>query len=83
MAENNFILREFDELPYYSCRAFEELPGLCHGFSTRHRNSRDRSAQTFNLGHTAGDSAGTVDRNRRRFLSALNLFQTASDQPGV
>jgi YfiH family protein len=76
MAESNFILREFEELPYYSCRAFEELPGLCHGFSIRYRNSRDRSAPPFNLGHTAWDPADRVDENRRRFLSALKLPDT-------
>lgn len=73
MAESNFTLRDFEGLTYYSCYAFEELPGLRHGFSTRHCGGRDRSAHSFNLGHTAWDSAGTVDQNRRRFLSALNL----------
>ena len=76
MAETNFILREFNGLPFYSCRAFEELPGLCHGFSTRH-SSRDRSAHTLNLGYSAGDSVETVDRNRLLFLSALNLSETS------
>jgi YfiH family protein len=73
MAESNFILREFAGLPYYSCRAFEELPGLRHGFSTRHSGIRDGSAQTLNLGYTTGDSTGGIDRNIRLFLSALNL----------
>ena len=73
MAESDFNLREFKGLPFYSCRAFEELPGLCHGFSTRHGNTRDRSAHPFNLGYTAWDSSDRVDQNRRRFLSALNL----------
>ncbi|MBN2320286.1 MAG: peptidoglycan editing factor PgeF [Acidobacteria bacterium] len=77
MAKPNFILRDFEGLPFYSCRAFEELPGLCHGFSTRHGNSRDGSAHPFNLGHTAWDSAGRVDQNRRRFLSALKLPETS------
>ncbi len=76
MAESNFILREFEELPYYSCRAFEELPGLCHGFSTRHRSSRDCSASPFNLGHTVRDPADWVEENRRSFLSALKLQET-------
>jgi YfiH family protein len=77
MAESNFILREFEELPYYSCRAFEELPGLRHGFSTRLGDSRNRKAPPFNLGYTAWDSAGRVDKNRRNFLSALNLPGTS------
>lgn len=76
MAESNFTLREFDGLPFYSCRAFEELRGLCHGFSTRH-SGRDRSAHTLNLGYSAGDSVETVDRNRRLFLSALKLPETS------
>jgi YfiH family protein len=73
MAQSTFILREFDGLPYYSCRALEELPDLRHGFSTRHTGSRDRSAQPRNPGYAAGNSAGSDDPDIGRFLSALNL----------
>ncbi len=77
MVESNFILREFEGLPFYSCRALEEVPSLCHGFSTRHGNNRNFSAHPFNLGQTAWDSADRVDQNRRRFLAALNLSETS------
>jgi len=58
---------------YYSCRAFEELPGLCHGFSTRRGSPSDLAGGSFNLGYSSRDSAERVDDNRRRFLSALEL----------
>ncbi len=73
MSERTFTLREFQGLPFYSCRAFEEVPGLCHGFSTRRGTGDGRSVDPFNLGYTEWDHTDRVDQNRRRFLAALNL----------
>jgi polyphenol oxidase len=73
MDKNAFILREAEGIPYYSCRAFEELPLLRHGFSTRHGGKPRSSQNSFNLGYTEWDSSKRVDENRNRFLSALNL----------
>jgi len=77
MENSIFTLRKTDEIPFYSCRAFEELEGLYHGFSTRHGRNQARSEHSFNLGYTAWDSPQRVDENRIRFLSALNPHRTS------
>ncbi len=64
MRSNGFILREFWGIPYYSCCAFESLPRLGHGFSTRHGG---------NLGNSSLNSEEKTNKNRSRFLSALHL----------
>jgi YfiH family protein len=69
MWKDGFILRESHGLRYYSCEAFEDIPRLCHGFSTRN----DVSGQPLNLGYRPWDSVERVNRNRRNFLSAINL----------
>jgi YfiH family protein len=69
MQKSAFVLRQIRGISYYSCRAFDELPDLCHGFSTR------LGEDSLNLGYTAWDSAKRVDANRRRFLSALRLHE--------
>jgi len=76
MKESKFIFREVEGIPYYSCRAFEELPDLYHGFSTRHGGVQISAEHSLNLGYTAWDSDERVDENRRRFLSALNFHKT-------
>jgi YfiH family protein len=77
MEKSIFTLRKTDEITFYSCRAFEELEGLYHGFSTRHGRNQVRSEHSFNLGYTAWDSPQRVDENRSRFLSALNPHRTS------
>ena len=76
MRENDFTLRENREIPYYSCTAFESLPWLRHGFSTRRggipRISGGHDA-SLNLNLTSWDSPERVDENRRRFLAALAM----------
>ncbi len=71
MRRDGFVLRESQRIPYYSCRAFESLPRVCHGFSTRHGGMSEGCV--LNLGDSSWDSPAHVDENRRRFLSALNL----------
>jgi YfiH family protein len=73
MRGEGFILREFKGIPYYSCRAFESLPGLCHGFSTRHGGVSSLDRCSLNLGNTPWDSPERIQENRLRFLSALRL----------
>jgi YfiH family protein len=78
MSETGFILRKFRGVPFYVCGEFERLPFLRHGFSTRHGGvSADgesvSSDFTLNLADTSWDSPGRVQKNRRRFLCALNL----------
>ena len=70
MQTNGFILRENQRIPYYSCRIFESLPWLRHGFSTRRGGTDDG---TLNLGFTTWDIPERVNENRRRLLSALEL----------
>ncbi len=70
---NGFTLREDQGVPYYSCCAFEKLPGLCHGFSTRQGQVPPLSKGSFNLSYSSWDSPERVRENRRQFLSALHL----------
>lgn len=70
---NGFARQEVQGLPFYSCRAFEELPDLRHGFSTRHGGVSSPPKGYLNLGYLPWDSTERVKENRRRFLSALTL----------
>jgi YfiH family protein len=74
MLTDGFVLRENRGIPYYSCRAFENLPWLRHGFSTRRGGVGN---ETLNLNYAARDNAERVDENRRRLLSALRLEAAA------
>jgi len=69
MQMSAFVLRHIQGISYYSCRAFDELPGLRHGFSTR------LGEGSLNLGYTSWDSDERVSGNRQRFLSALQLHE--------
>ena len=73
MRKDGFIHREFHGIRYYSCRALEALPRVCHGFSTRTGGIAADHHSSLNLGYTSWDSIERVDENRRLFLSALNL----------
>ncbi len=70
---NLFIRREAEGIPFYSCRAFKDLPDLCHGFSTRCGRMSSQAENHFNLGDTTRDSLEQVRKNRRHFLSVLHL----------
>lgn len=73
MRRDGFVLQQARGIPVYSCRAFEELGGLCHGFSTRRGGALSLSECSMNLGYTAWDTPARVDQNRRRFLDAIRL----------
>jgi YfiH family protein len=60
-------------VPYYCCRALEELPFLRHGFSTRHGGVSPLPDCSLNLSHVPWDKRDRVKENRRRFLAALGL----------
>ena len=70
MKTDGFVLRVNKGIPYYSCRAFESLPWLRHGFSTR-RGGADEGV--LNLNYTAWDTPERVDENRRRLLFSLGI----------
>jgi YfiH family protein len=71
MSEKDFTLQVVQDVRYYSCRAFDEIPGLRHGFSTR--SGGRHSGRSFNLSETSWDSAVRVRENRNRLLTALKL----------
>ena len=76
MTGAGFILREFSGIPYYSCLAFEDVPHLRHGFSTRRGGAPDLKESSLNLSDSPWDSTSRVSENKRRFLSALQLADT-------
>lgn len=57
---------------YYSCTAFEGIPCLRHGFSTREGGS-GVDERSLNLNYSPRDSVERVRGNRQRFLAALHL----------
>jgi polyphenol oxidase len=69
MYTDSFILRNNHGIHYYSCRAFESLPWVRHGFSTRHGGAYG----SLNLQDTSWDSPDRVQENKIRFLSALQM----------
>jgi YfiH family protein len=69
MRINSFVLQNSQEIQYYTCQAFESLPWLRHGFSTRHGGV----SGTLNLQEASWDSTDRVQQNRRRFLAALQM----------
>jgi YfiH family protein len=73
MGEQGFLLRESQSIHYYTCCAFDSLPNLRHGFSTRNGGSLPFSEESFNLGCSSRDSSERVSENRRRFLAALDF----------
>ncbi len=73
MTGTGFVLREALGIPYYSCLAFENLPHLRHGFSTRLGGAPDPMKSSLNLSDRPWDSPARVIENRRRLLSALHL----------
>jgi hypothetical protein len=72
MRKDDFILRESQGVRYYSCKALEDIPQLCHGFSARDGGT----GQPLNLSYRPWDSVERVNENRRRFLSAVNLGES-------
>ena len=73
MREDGFTLRESQGILYYSCRAFESLPQLRHGFSTRRGPASPSGECSLNLGNRSADSMERIDENRRSFLAALHF----------
>ena len=70
MCAKDFTLRENLGITYYVCRAFESLPWLRHGFSTR-RSGADE--EPLNLHPTVGYDPERAKKNRSRLLCALGL----------
>jgi polyphenol oxidase len=77
MNTDGFILQNNQGIPYYSCRAFESLPWLHHGFSTRHGGASGAGNGCLNLQDASWDSPDRVHENKRRFLAALHLDKSS------
>jgi YfiH family protein len=73
MPRKSFVRREDRGIAFYSCNAFEELPGLRHGFSTRRGGAPAFAGSRFNLGEVPWDTPERVHESRRSFLSAVRL----------
>ena len=73
MNREGFLLRESQGIRYYACRAFENVPHLRHGFSTRSGGAPDLDESALNLSDSLWDTPARVSENRRRFLFALHL----------
>lgn len=73
MNKESFLLRESQGIRYYTCCAFESVPHLHHGFSTRRGGAPDLNESSLNLSNSVWDSPARVSENRRRFLSVLHL----------
>ena len=64
MTGEGFILREFLGIPYYSCLAFEDVPHLRHGFSTRRGGAPDLKESSLNLSDAPWDSSLPCERKQ-------------------
>jgi YfiH family protein len=73
MNNQGFLLREYQNISYYSCRALESVPHLRHGFSTRRGGSPPQTGHPLVPEKAVGDLTGRNSENRRRFLNALQL----------
>jgi polyphenol oxidase len=73
MNHDAFIRRKEGGIPYYACRALENIGGLRHGFSTRHGGVSPAAESSFDLGQAPLAISGTTRDNRRRFISALHV----------
>jgi len=73
MSGEGFVRRERDGVAVHLSRALEEIPGLRHGFSTRHGGVSALPRGALNLSRVAWDAPENVEENRRRFLRAVEI----------
>ncbi len=65
--------RQQGELLYYTFPAFDRLPGVRHGFSTRLGGVSEGIFASMNLSFTRGDDRSAVTENFRRFCTAMGV----------
>jgi polyphenol oxidase len=70
---DHFIRRTNSGIPYYTCKAFDDVIGLHHGFTTRHGGAEHAAESFFDLGQGNGSTYRLTSDNRRSFMSALHL----------
>lgn len=68
----DFYLQEQNGVVTLKCRALEEIPGLHHGFSTRHGGVSEGYLASMSFAYNR-ESAENVDENFRRFSLANGL----------
>ena len=68
------------EVPYYSFPAFDALPFVRHGFSTRLGGVSRGDCESMNLSYSRGDDPAAVRENFERFCGAIGLL---TDEPDV
>jgi hypothetical protein len=73
MSASDFDRREEKGVPFYVCRALEELPFVRHGFSTRTGGVSPGEGGLLNLSRVSWDPPEHVEENRQRFLAATGL----------
>lgn len=64
---------ERNGVPYYTIPAFNAVPGLAHGISTRFGGVSTGIYASMNLSFTRGDEEAAVRENFRRFCGALEV----------
>jgi YfiH family protein len=73
MGGGDFVRQERGGVAIHVCRGLADIPGLRHGFSTRHGGVSPLPRGALNLSRVAWDAPENVEENRRRFLSALGI----------
>jgi len=76
MKNQGFLLREYQDISYYSCRALESVPHLRHGFSTRRGGAPPQTGHPLNLPNPENSVGDLIERtiaSGQRLLSALQL----------
>ena len=61
------------EVPYYSFPAFDALPFVRHGFSTRLGGVSRGDCESMNLSYSRGDDPAAVRENFERFCGAIGV----------
>lgn len=70
---NSTRIRFNNGVPYISYRALENIPWICHGFSTRKGGVSQEHLSSMNLGHGRGDLEENVIKNHEIIAKAIGF----------
>ena len=73
LPESRTLTAHGGEVPYYSFPAFDRVPFVRHGFSTRLGGVSAGKFASMNLSFTRGDDDAAVRENFRRFCTAVGV----------
>ncbi|MDD2362975.1 MAG: peptidoglycan editing factor PgeF [Oscillospiraceae bacterium] len=73
MQSKNLNVNENCGVVYYSFPAFDSIPFVRHGFSTRIGGVSGGIYESMNLSHSRGDKKNAVDENFKRFCNAISV----------